>query len=155
MGALEGRVAVITGSTSGIGARTAELFASEGARLVISGRREKRGRQRARTLGQAANFIRADVSNEAEVEAMIAHAVTTFGRLDCLINNAGSGSGYQEIAKMDLQRFDDVIRVHVRCAGCHEICHVNHGCAEDRQHYQRGKRQWHAGRIGRPPLLRG
>jgi NADP-dependent 3-hydroxy acid dehydrogenase YdfG len=116
MGTLEGKVAVITGSTSGIGARTAELFVAEGARVVIAGRREERGWQLARALGVAASFIRTDVSNEADVEAMIAHAVNVFGRLDCLMNNAGSGSGYQEIAKLDLRRFDDVIAVHVRGA---------------------------------------
>lgn len=116
MGALEGKVAVITGSTSGIGARTAELFVAEGARVVIAGRREERGRQLARALGEAASFIRTDVSNEADVEAMIAHAVNAFGRLDCLMNNAGSGSGYTEIAKVDLQHFDAVIAVHVRGA---------------------------------------
>ena len=116
MGALEGKVAVITGSTSGIGARTAELFVAEGARVVIAGRREERGRQLARALGKAASFIRTDVSNEADVEAMIGHAVKTFGRLDCLMNNAGRGSGYQEIAKVDLKQFDEVIAVHVRGA---------------------------------------
>jgi NAD(P)-dependent dehydrogenase (short-subunit alcohol dehydrogenase family) len=116
MGELEGKVAVITGSTSGIGARTAERFVAEGARVVIAGRREEKGRQLAQTLGEAASFIRTDVSNETDVEAMIAHAVNTFGRLDCLMNNAGSGSGYQEIATVDLKRFDEVIAVHVRGA---------------------------------------
>jgi NAD(P)-dependent dehydrogenase (short-subunit alcohol dehydrogenase family) len=116
MAALQGKVAVITGSTSGIGARTAELFVAEGARVVLVGRREERGRQLARRLGEAASFIRTDVRNESEVEAMIAHAVKTFGRLDCLMNNAGTGSGYQEIDKVDLQRFDDAIAVHVRGA---------------------------------------
>lgn len=116
MKALEGKVAVITGSTSGIGARTAKLFVAEGARVVIAGRREEKGRQLARELGEAASFIRTDVTHESDVEAMIAHAVNTFGRLDCLMNNAGSGSGYQEIATVDLKRFDEVIAVHVRGA---------------------------------------
>lgn len=116
MRALEGKVAVITGSTSGIGARTAQLFASEGARVVIAGRREEAGRHLARSLGETASFIRTDVSHEAEVEAMIAHAVKIFGRLDCLMNNAGSGSAYQEIAQADLKSFDDTIAVHLRGA---------------------------------------
>ncbi|HUO93865.1 MAG TPA: SDR family oxidoreductase [Rhizomicrobium sp.] len=114
MKALEGKVAVITGSTSGIGARTAELFVSQGARVVIVGRREDVGRAFARSLGEAASFIRTDVTVEAEVAAMIAHAVGTFGRLDCLMNNAGSGSGYQAVADVDLQKFDTVVAVHVR-----------------------------------------
>jgi len=115
MGSLDGKVAVITGSTSGIGARTAELFVAEGARVVIAGRREENGRQLARSLG-AASFIRTNVSNEADVEAMIAHAMKSFGRLDCLMNNAGGGSGYQEVANIDLKRFDEAIAVHVRGA---------------------------------------
>jgi NAD(P)-dependent dehydrogenase (short-subunit alcohol dehydrogenase family) len=114
MKALEGKVAVITGSTSGIGARTAELFVAEGARVVIAGRREETGRQTARALGDAARFIRTDVTRESDVEAMIAHAVQTFGRIDCLMNNAGIGSGYQDIDKVDLERFDATIAVHVR-----------------------------------------
>src|SRR6516162_8554659 len=114
MKALEGKVAIITGSTSGIGARTAELFVAEGARVVIVGRRDERGQQMARALGDAARFIRADVTNEADVGALIGCAMTEFGRLDCLVNNAGIGSGYQEIATVDLKQFDAVIAVHVR-----------------------------------------
>lgn len=114
MRTLDGKVAVITGSTSGIGARTAELFVAEGARVVIAGRREEQGRQVARALGEAAIFIRTDVTSESDIEAMIAHALSKFGRLDCLMNNAGSGSGYQEIAQVDLKQFDLAIAVHVR-----------------------------------------
>lgn len=114
MKAVEGKVAVITGGTSGIGARTAELFITEGARVVIAGRREEKGQQLVRALGDAASFIRTDVTRESDVEAMIAHAVQKFGRLDCLINNAGIGSGYQDIDKVDLQQFDAAIAVHVR-----------------------------------------
>ncbi|HKD21548.1 MAG TPA: SDR family oxidoreductase [Rhizomicrobium sp.] len=114
MKSLEGKVAIITGSTSGIGARTAELFVAEGARVVIVGRREDRGQQMARALGETARFIRADVTDEGDVAAMIACAVAEFGRLDCLVNNAGIGSGYQEIAAVDLKQFDAVIAVHVR-----------------------------------------
>jgi NAD(P)-dependent dehydrogenase (short-subunit alcohol dehydrogenase family) len=86
---LAGQVAIITGATSGIGARTAELFANEGARVVIAGRRQERGQRLARALGDRACFVRTDVTVEADVERMIAHAVDRFGGLDCLINNAG------------------------------------------------------------------
>jgi NAD(P)-dependent dehydrogenase (short-subunit alcohol dehydrogenase family) len=83
VGLLEGKVAVVTGGTSGIGARTAELFVAEGARVVIAGRRREKGKQVAAALGAAASFIRTDVSVETEVRAMIEHAVEKFGRLDC------------------------------------------------------------------------
>jgi NAD(P)-dependent dehydrogenase (short-subunit alcohol dehydrogenase family) len=114
MGALEGKVAVITGSTSGIGASTAELFVAEGARVVIAGRRETRGEGLARKLGKAASFIRTDVSIEAEVKGMIEHALGHFGRLDCLINNAGRSSQYVTIAEVDLKELDAVMAVHLR-----------------------------------------
>ena len=111
---LEGKVAVITGGTSGIGARTAEVFVANGAKVVIAGRRQERGEKLARKLGDAASFLRTDVSVEADVKAMIDHAVERFGRLDCLMNNAGRSSQYAAIADVDLEQFDAVIAVHLR-----------------------------------------
>ena len=111
---LEGKVAVITGGTSGIGARTAELFVANGAKVVIAGRRQDRGDKLGWKLGDAASFIRTDVSVEADVKAMVDHAVDRFGRLDCLMNNAGRGSQYAAIAEVDLEQFDAVIAVHLR-----------------------------------------
>ena len=111
---LEGKVAVITGGTSGIGARTAEVFVAAGAKVVIAGRRQDRGERLARKLGEAASFLRTDVSLEADVKAMIDHAVDHFGRLDCLVNNAGRGSQFSTIADVDLEQFDAVIAVHLR-----------------------------------------
>ncbi|MGI8552548.1 MAG: SDR family NAD(P)-dependent oxidoreductase [Dehalococcoidia bacterium] len=114
MGALDGKVAVISGGTSGIGARTAEIFVDEGARVVIAGRRRDEGEQLAAALGSAASFIRTDVSVEADVEAMIGHAVARFGRLDCLLNNAGIPSDRAGIAEIELAVFDAAMAVHVR-----------------------------------------
>jgi NAD(P)-dependent dehydrogenase (short-subunit alcohol dehydrogenase family) len=111
---LEGKVAVITGGTSGIGARTAEVFVAHGASVVIAGRRQDRGEKLAGRLGDVASFIRTDVSIEADVKAMIDHAVDRFGRLDCLMNNAGRGSQFATIADVDLEEFDAVIAVHLR-----------------------------------------
>ena len=111
---LEGKVAVVTGGTSGIGARTAEVFVANGAKVVIAGRRQDRGEKLARKLGDAMSFIRADVSVEADVKAIIDHAVNRFGRLDCLMNNAGRSSSYSAITDVDLEQFDAVIAVHLR-----------------------------------------
>ena len=111
---LEGKVAVITGATSGIGARTAEVFVASGAKVVIAGRRSERGEKLAKKLGPASSFIRTDVSVESEVKAMIDHAVNRFGRLDCLMNNAGRGSQFGAIPDSDLEQFDAVIAVNVR-----------------------------------------
>jgi len=113
---LKGKVAVITGGTSGIGARTAEVFVAHGAKVVIAGRRQARGEKLAQKLGDAASFIRTDVSVEADVKAMIDHAVSRFGRLDCLVNNAGTPSQYVDIMEVDLEKFDAAIALHVRAA---------------------------------------
>jgi len=89
MGRLDGKVAVITGATSGIGLRTAEIFVAQGARTVIAGRRAAEGEALAKRLGPACLFRRTDVTIEDEVRALIGEAVEKFGRIDCLFNNAG------------------------------------------------------------------
>ncbi len=93
-GRLENKVAVITGSTSGIGRATAELFAREGARVVVNGRREELGQEVVESIraeGGEASFYQADVSLPAELQGLIDHAMETYGRLDVLMNNAYSG----------------------------------------------------------------
>ncbi|HEY6325436.1 MAG TPA: SDR family oxidoreductase [Candidatus Cybelea sp.] len=113
-GRLEGKVAVIAGATSGIGACMAEVFIAEGARVAIAGRRRERGETLAARLGKAASFIRTDLTIEADVNAMIDHAVGHFGGLDCLINNAGNPTNLTAIPDADLEQFDAVIAIHVR-----------------------------------------
>jgi NAD(P)-dependent dehydrogenase (short-subunit alcohol dehydrogenase family) len=116
MWSLEGKVAVITGGTSGIGARTAEVFVANRAKVVIAGRRAEKGEALVRKLGAAASFRRTDVTVEAEIKALIDHVVSRFGRLDCLINNAGTGSKRVALAELDLDDFDAAIAVHLRAA---------------------------------------
>jgi len=87
-----GKVALVTGGTSGIGRTTAIEFARAGAKVVISGRREKEGAAvvaEIQKLGAAAAFIRADIAQDADVKAMIDFTVATYGRLDIAFNNAG------------------------------------------------------------------
>jgi NAD(P)-dependent dehydrogenase (short-subunit alcohol dehydrogenase family) len=90
-------VVLITGALSGIGRATALAFAKDGARLVVSGRREEAGHalvDELKGLGAQAHFIRADVRHEADVAALVDGAVARFGRLDVAVNNAGvEGSG--------------------------------------------------------------
>ncbi|XOV85950.1 MAG: SDR family NAD(P)-dependent oxidoreductase [Pseudomonadota bacterium] len=86
---LEGKVAVITGGTSGIGEATAELFVREGAQVVFSGRSEDKGTALVQRLGENARYVKADVTSEADIKRTIDTAVTTFGGLDILFNNAG------------------------------------------------------------------
>ncbi len=89
MGKLAGKIAIITGGTSGIGLRSVEIFASEGATVVFSGRREAEGHEIADRLGDAVHFMRADVSVESDVENLIKSTAEKFGRIDVLFNNAG------------------------------------------------------------------
>jgi len=86
------KVVLITGGTSGIGRESAIAFAQQGARVVVSGRRQKEGEETVALVEKAggrASFIQADVSDEAQVKSMIAHTVKTFGRLDVVFANAG------------------------------------------------------------------
>jgi NAD(P)-dependent dehydrogenase (short-subunit alcohol dehydrogenase family) len=92
MGRLDGKVALITGSGGQIGRAAAELFASEGARVVVADAVESAGRatvEAVRGNGGEAAFVAVDVSRSAEVEAMVRFAVNTFGGLHVLYNNAG------------------------------------------------------------------
>ena len=89
MGRLEGKVAVITGGASGIGEATVRLFSAHGARVVIADVQDERGRRLAEELGPAVAYVRTDVREERAIEGAIALAVTRWGRLDCLFNNAG------------------------------------------------------------------
>jgi len=86
---LAGKVAVVTGGTSGIGEATVRLFVEEGARVVFCGRSEEAGARIAQELGPATRFIRADITREPDVKATIDLATSAFGRLDILFNNAG------------------------------------------------------------------
>jgi NAD(P)-dependent dehydrogenase (short-subunit alcohol dehydrogenase family) len=114
MSKLDGKVAVITGSTSGIGRACAVLFAEEGARVVVTGRRRDVGQAVAETLGEAAIFVPCDVTREADIKALIETTLSRFGRIDCLVNNAGAGSNTASIAATDPKAFDYDIALHVR-----------------------------------------
>jgi NAD(P)-dependent dehydrogenase (short-subunit alcohol dehydrogenase family) len=95
---LAGKVAIITGAASGMGAATARMFAREGAKVVIADVMEHEGRQVADAIGTAAHFEKLDVTNEENWEAVVAATVKRFGKLDVLVNNAGiSGSAEQDL----------------------------------------------------------
>jgi NAD(P)-dependent dehydrogenase (short-subunit alcohol dehydrogenase family) len=111
------KVALITGGTSGIGRATAIAFAAEGARVVVTGRREKEGQEVVDEITRAdgeATFIKADVSKAADVQAMVAKTVEAFGRLDYAFNNAGVEHEIKPITEQTEEEFDFVTNINVK-----------------------------------------
>ena len=101
-GRLDGKVAVITGGASGMGAATVRKFVAEGARVVIADVQEDKGRELAQDIGPEAVFAFADVCREADVQGMIETAAAEFGGLDCLFNNAGFAGVMGDIETTDM-----------------------------------------------------
>jgi NAD(P)-dependent dehydrogenase (short-subunit alcohol dehydrogenase family) len=112
MGALDGKVAIVTGGSSGIGERIVELFVEQGAKVVAAARRQQEGAALEKRLG--VRFIRADVVNEADVKTMVDQTVKWFGRVDCLVNNAGVPSPMVSITEIDVPTIDQLLAVNVR-----------------------------------------
>ena len=114
---LDGKVALVTGGASGIGRATALTFAREGAKLVIADMNEDGGQQTVHMItekGGEAIFVRIDVSQAVEVQALISQAVSTYGRLDCAHNNAGiSGGGRALTAEYSEDTWHQVIAVNL------------------------------------------
>ncbi|MGD9995939.1 MAG: glucose 1-dehydrogenase [Ilumatobacteraceae bacterium] len=117
---LAGRVAVITGGASGIGEATCRRFVEEGARVVVADVQADRGRAVATDLGDAAMFVRCDVTDEDAVAGAIGLAVTTWGRLDVMMNNAGVVGAVGPIAETESSAWRSTIDVllHSVFYGC-------------------------------------
>ncbi|WP_432844610.1 SDR family NAD(P)-dependent oxidoreductase [Amycolatopsis sp. CA-161197] len=113
MNRLDGKIAVVTGATSGIGAAIAHRFVAEGAQVVLSGRRTKNGLAIAERLGPAASFHRADVSVDTEVEDLVRTTADRFGRIDVLVNNAGAPATISSVTDVDLADFRRAFDVNV------------------------------------------
>jgi NAD(P)-dependent dehydrogenase (short-subunit alcohol dehydrogenase family) len=118
-GRLDGKVAVITGGGNGIGRATALRFLAEGARVVIADFNAATGDEtlalaRQAGHGEAIRFVRADVTQEADVAAAINAAPAAFGRLDCVFNNAGIAGAFGPITHLDAGEWDDTFAVLVR-----------------------------------------
>jgi NAD(P)-dependent dehydrogenase (short-subunit alcohol dehydrogenase family) len=115
---LQDKVTIITGAGGGMGRVAAQLFAAEGARVVVAEYGEAAGRETVEIVqgaGGQASFVRADVSKEADARAMIDHAIATYGRVDCLYNNAGvMPEADHSVTDTDVDTWDAVMAVNVR-----------------------------------------
>jgi len=111
---LDGTVAVITGGASGIGAATVRRFVDEGASVVIADVQDDLGGQLARELGKSVTFVHTDVTTEADIEAAVGAAMSNFGRLDVMFNNAGIIGAVGPIGTLQLDDYEHTMAVTLR-----------------------------------------
>ena len=112
-GRLAGKVAIVTGGNSGIGASTVEMFVAEGARVVIAARGEEAGQALAQRLGENAMFQRTDVSVETDVKALVEATMAKWGRVDVLFNNAGIGQFFVPVEEFTMEDFDTLFKANL------------------------------------------
>lgn len=113
----EGKVALVTGGTSGIGRETAIAFAKVGAKVVVAGRRDAEGAEAVeliRSAGGNGLFVKTDVAKANEVETLVKKTVETFGRLDIAFNNAGIEGVWVPIISQTEKDFDRTLEVNVK-----------------------------------------
>ena len=111
MSRLAGKVAIITGGASGIGRGAVEVFVREGARVVAADIQDDKGARLAEEFGPSVSYVRADVGEEREVEALVAETVKRHGRVDCMFNNAGLGGVGGSITETPFDEAEAAFRV--------------------------------------------
>ncbi len=113
-GRLDKKVAIITGAASGIGRGVAELFLQEGAKVIIADINDDIGMKAANELGENARFKKTDVTSESDITALVDFAVSEFGQLDIMHNNAGAFGVRGELLGIDTDSFDATFALLVR-----------------------------------------
>jgi len=114
---LHGKVCIVTGGTSGIGRGAAVLFAKAGTKVVVAGRREVEGKETidlVRAAGGDGLFVKTDVSQAAEVDALVQKTLEKFGRLDIAFNNAGIEGSWISIAEQSEETWDRTIDINLK-----------------------------------------
>jgi len=117
MNQFTGKVVLVTGGNAGIGRAAAIAFAKQGAKVVISGRREKEGREVLHEIKDSdgdAIFVKSDVSKESDVRAMVERTLATFGRLDCAFNNAGIEQALTPLPDQTEEAYDQIMNTNVK-----------------------------------------
>ena len=112
-----GKVALITGGNAGIGRAAAIEFAKQGAKVVVSGRREKEGHDviaEIKALGGEGLFVKTDVSKESDVKGMVEQTLATFGRLDFAFNNAGIEQSLTPLPDETEESYDQIMDINVK-----------------------------------------
>jgi 3-oxoacyl-[acyl-carrier protein] reductase len=111
---LEGKAAFVTGAAQGFGQSIAETFAREGARVVVADLQREKAEAVAKGIGAAALALRCDVSSAADVEAAARASFSAFGRIDIVVNNAGTSHRNQPMLDVEEAEFDEVFAVNVK-----------------------------------------
>jgi NAD(P)-dependent dehydrogenase (short-subunit alcohol dehydrogenase family) len=111
---LEGKVAVITGAASGIGAGTARMFVEHGAKVIVADMQQDAARSLVAELGDSTRFAICNVTQESDVAAAVDLAVSEFGRLDIMFNNAGIVGAVGRISEMSVEAWDNTINILLR-----------------------------------------
>jgi NAD(P)-dependent dehydrogenase (short-subunit alcohol dehydrogenase family) len=112
----ENKVVIVTGGGSGIGQATADLYAKEGAKVIVSDLNEKGGRETVASIKKAggdASFVRTDVSKAEDCQTLVKSTINIYGRLDMAFNNAGIGGEMNPIADMSVEGWLNVINVNL------------------------------------------
>lgn len=113
-GLLDGKVAIVTGGTSGIGLATVERFVAEGAKVAIADIQDELGASIAKKLGEDALYVHTDVTDESAIEALVTTTVDRFGKLDVIHNNAGAQGDPSSILEVGSEGFDKTMALLTR-----------------------------------------
>lgn len=117
MGRLENKVALVVGATSGIGAEVARAYGEEGAKIVVGGRTEDRGKEVANEIknnGGEASFVQIDITDQESVKNAVKTVTDKYGTIDVLYNGAGAHDGYSNILETDVETYDKIMDVNLK-----------------------------------------